>query len=139
MYDAIYDLKEMLCKQLNDYGKKGELTAAILERVDMLSHAVKNLDHIIDHMEDEKGEYSGNMGGRSYRGDYRDGVAYRDGDGHSMARGRNAKRDSMGRYSNDGYSRDDDMADQLRSMADMTPDSRTRQELNRLASQMEGR
>lgn len=135
MYDAIYDLKEMLCKQLNDYGKKGELTAAVLERVDMLSHAVKNLDHIIDKMEES--EYSGNMGGgRSYR----DGGRSYEG-GRSMARGRgsNAKRDSMGRYSSEGYSQDDEMADQLRSMADMAPDDRTRQELNRLATRMEGR
>lgn len=134
MYDAIYDLKEMLCKQLNDYGKKGELTAAVLERVDMLSHAVKNLDHIIDHMEES--EYSGNMGGRSYR----DGGRSYEG-GRSMARGRgsNARRDSMGRYSSDGYSQDGEMADQLRSIADMAGDDRTRQEINRIASRMEGR
>ena len=105
-HDALYDLKEMLCKQLNDYGKKGELTAAVLERVDMLAHAVKNLDKIIDHMEES--EYSGNMDGRSYGGrSYRDG-GY-DG-GRSMARGRgsNARRDSMGRYASEGYSRGDD-------------------------------
>lgn len=139
MYDAIYDLKEMLCKQLNDYGKKGELTAAVLERVDMLSHAVKNLDHIIDKMEESEysGEGYGNRGGgRSYR----DGGRSYEGE-RSMARGRgsNAKRDSMGRYSSEGYSQDDEMADQLRSMADMAPDDRTRQELNRLATRMEGR
>lgn len=137
-HDALYDLKEMLCKQLNDYGKKGELTAAVLERVDMLAHAVKNLDKIIDHMEES--EYSGNMDGRSYGGrSYRDGGSYEG--GRSMARGRgsNARRDSMGRYASDGYSRGDDgsMADQLREMADMAPDERTRQEINRLASKLD--
>ena len=132
---AIYDLKEMLCKQLEDYGKKGELTAAALERVDMLAHAVKNLDRIIEHMEES--EYSGNMDGRSYGGrSYRDG-GY-DG-GRSMARGRgsNARRDSMGRYASDGYSSIGDMADQLRSMMDEAPDERTRQELQRLASKLD--
>lgn len=111
MYDHIYDLKDMLCKQLDDYGKKGELTAAVLERVDILAHSAKNLDHIIDRMEES--EYSGDMG-RSYR----DSASYRDGDGHSMARGRgsNAKRDSMGRYSSDGYSRDDDIDSRLRNL-----------------------
>lgn len=134
MYDHIYDLKDMLCKQLDDYGKKGELTAAVLERVDILAHSAKNLDHIIDRMEES--EYSGNMGGRSYR----DGGRSYEG-GRSMARGRgsNAHRDSMGRYSSDGYSQDGEMADQLRSMADMAPDERTRQEINRIASRMEGR
>lgn len=113
MYDHIYDLKDMLCKQLDDYGKKGELTAAVLERVDILAHSAKNLDHIIDRMEES--ERSERMDGRSY-GDrpYRDGRSYRDGssydDGRSMARGRgsNARRDSMGRYAGDSYSRTDD-------------------------------
>ena len=136
-HDALYDLKEMLCKQLNDYGKKGEMTAAVLERVDMLAHAVKNLDKIIDHMEES--EYSGNMDGRSYGGrSYRDGDSY-DG-GRSMARGRmNARRDSMGRYASDGYSRGEDgsMADQLRDMMEIAPDERTRQELQRLASKLD--
>lgn len=139
MYDHIYDLKDMLCKQLDDYGKKGELTAAVLERVDILAHSAKNLDHIIDRMEES--EYSGNMGGRSYRGgnSYRDGGSY-EGD-RSMARGRgsNARRDSMGRYSSDSYSQNGEMADQLRSIADMAGDDRTRQEINRIASRMEGR
>ena len=138
MYDHIYDLKDMLCKQLDDYGKKGELTAAVLERVDILAHSAKNLNHIIDRMEES--ERSERMDGRSY-GDrpYRDGSSYDD--GRSMARGRgsNARRDSMGRYSSDGYSQDGEMADQLRSMADMAPDERTRQEINRIASRMEGR
>ena len=106
-YEGIYDLKEMLCKQLNDYGKKGELTAAVLERVDMLAHAVKNLDHIIE--KDDEAAYSERMDGRNY-GDrlYRDGRSYDD--GRSMARGRgsNANRDRMGRYASEGYSRGDD-------------------------------
>lgn len=123
MYDHIYDLKDMLCKQLDDYGKKGELTAAVLERVDILAHSAKNLDHIIDRMEES--ERSERMDGRSY-GDrpYRDGNSYDD--GRSMARGRgsNVKRDSMGRYSSDGYSRDDDIDSRLRN-------------LERIASQMD--
>ena len=135
---AIYDLKEMLCKQLEDYGKKGELTAAVLERVDMLAHAVKNLDRIIESMEES--EYSERMDGRSY-GDrsYRDGRSYDD--GRSMARGRgsNARRDSMGRYASDGYSRTGDMADQLRDMMAEAPDERTRQDIQRLVSKLENR
>ena len=132
---AIYDLKEMLCKQLEDYGKKGEMTAAVLERVDMLAHAVKNLDRIIESMEES--EYSERMngtGGRVYRDGSYDG-------GRSMARGRgsNARRDSMGRYASDGYSRGGDMADQLRELMDEAPDDRTRQELQRLASKLETR
>lgn len=123
---AIYDLKEMLCKQLEDYGKKGEMNAAVLERVDMLAHAVKNLDKIIEVYEaSEDGEYSGNRN-RMYD------VSYRR-DGGQSYRGR--KRDSMGRYASDGYSRD--MVAQLKDMVEDAPDERTRQEMQRLISHME--
>ena len=137
---ALYDLKEMLCKQLEDYGKKGEMSAAVLERVDMLAHAAKNLDKIIEKYEES--EYSEASDGRSYRGGVYDGRvgSYRD-DGRSMARGRgsNAKRDSMGRYSRDGYSRTGELADQLRDMMEEAPDDRTRQDIERLASKLESR
>ena len=120
---AIYDLKEMLCKQLEDYGKKGEMNAAVLERVDMLAHAVKNLDKIIDNYEAEESGYSS-------RGMVH---AYRD---TSRAR----KRDAMGRYSgSDGYSCDSDMVDQLRDMMKDAPDDRTRQELQRVVTRLEQR
>ena len=121
---GIYELKEMLCKQLEDYGKKGEMSAAILERVDMLAHAVKNLDKIIENY--EGAEYSGNYNGdRSYRNSY-DNRAY------SM------KRDSMGRYARDGgYSCGGDLVDQLRNLMGEARDDRTRQEIQRLVSRLE--
>jgi len=93
---ALYDLKELLCKQLEEYGKKGEMSAAILERVDMLAHAAKNLDKIIESYEES--DYSGNDG-HSYEN------RYSMEDRRSMARGR--RRDSMGRYSSNGGNRYD--------------------------------
>lgn len=140
MHDALYDLKELLCKQLEDYGKKGEMSAAILERVDMLAHAAKNLDKIIESKEmEESGEYSGR--GRSYNDgmSYRDdGRSYRDG-GRSMARGRgsNARRDSMGRYASDSYS--GDMMAQLHDLMENADDERARQEIQRTISRLENR
>ena len=120
---GIYELKEMLCKQLEDYGKKGEMSAAILERVDMLAHAVKNLDKIIENYEGT--EYSGNYNSRnSYD--------------RSMANGQSTRRDSMGRYARDGgYSRGGDLVDQLRDMMGEARDDRTRQEIQRLVSRLE--
>lgn len=129
---AIYDLKEMLCKQLEEYGKKGEMTAAVLERVDMLAHAVKNLDRIIETYEES--EYSNNDG-RSYR----NGTSYDGGRSMALGRGSNARRDGMGRYASDGYSRTGDMVDQLRYMMEDAPDERTRQEMQRLVSKLENR
>lgn len=137
-HEALYDLRDSLCKQLVDYGKKGELSAAILERVDTLAHATKNLDKVIEKCEEAESGYSGDWDGSNGRS-YRDGRSYEG--GRSMARGRgsNARRDSMGRYASDGYSRHGDMADQLRDMMEEAPDNQTRQELQRLASRLENR
>lgn len=120
---GIYELKEMLCKQLEDYGKKGEMSAAILERVDMLAHAVKNLDKIIENYE-----------GTEYSGNYTNRNSY----DRSMANGQSTRRDSMGRYARDGgYSRGGDLVDQLRDMMGEAHDDRTRQEIQRLVSRLE--
>lgn len=120
----LYELKEMLCKELEEIGGKGELTAGSLSTIDTLAHALKNLDKIIESKEDEEG-YSG----RYYDGSYN----------RSYARGRtNARRDSMGRYSRDGYSRAaGDMADRMRSLAAEAPDETTRREMERMADKME--
>ena len=131
---AVYDLKEMLCKELEEYGKKGELSAGTLDIVDKLAHTVKNLDKIIEtYEEDEYSNYGGSYdnGGSMYnRGSYRDGS-------YARGRGRNARRDSMGRYSSNGYSRTGDMVEQLRNLMNDAPDDRTRQEIQNLVSRME--
>ena len=59
-----------------------------------------------------------------YRASYND---------YSSRRGR----DSMGRYTSRGYSRSEDMAQQLKTLADQAPDEKTKQELHRMAAQME--
>lgn len=57
-------------------------------------------------------------------------------DGYSYARGR--KRDSMGRYSRRGYSRDgkEEYIEHLRDMAEDAPDEQTRQSIHRMIDQM---
>ena len=121
----LYELKDMLVKELEEYGAKGELSAGTLDIVDKLAHTVKNLCKVI---EDAEG-YSGDMGyhGRSYRG-YRDEGSYR---------GRmNARRDSMGRYSGErGYSRDG-LADELRDLMREAPEEH-KQEFQRLIDKLE--
>ena len=132
---AVYDLKEMLCKELEEYGKKGELSAGTLDIVDKLAHTVKNLDKIIETYEETEysnyGYEGGNMGG-SYRGN-----GYNQGGSYARGRGRNARRDSMGRYSSTGYSRNSDIVSQLRGLMEDAPDDRTRQEIQNLVSRME--
>lgn len=131
----IYELKEMLCKELEEYGGK-ELTAGSLDVIDKLAHAIKNLDKIIE--KDEESEYSGDYPDMSMRGPYYGDGSYRGNDGGSYARGRNAKRDSRGRYSSArGYSRaKEDTIDQLRSVMEDLPES-VKMDAKRLISKME--
>ena len=95
----LYELKEMLCEELEEYGSKGKLDVGALEIVDKLAHAVKNIDKIIE----------GEEGGASNTYPYYRHMPY------SYA-GR--KRDSMGRYSR----AEDDMHSMITELRDMMPD-----------------
>ncbi len=113
------ELKETLCKQLEDYAGK-ELTAGTLDVVDKLSHTVKNLDKIIEKYDDNMSYNRGSYRNRSYMGSY----------------ARNRRRDSMGRYSSDdGYS--NDMMADLHEYMENAPDERTRMEFQRFIQKME--
>lgn len=96
---AIYELKEKLMKELEEYGSQ-EMTAGALQVVDALAHTIKNLCKIIESAEDEEGGSSYYMGGSSYRGgSSRAGVESMQ--SRARGRGRSARRDSMGRYSSE--------------------------------------
>ena len=95
--------------------------------------------------EEDSGDmsYDGHMyRGGSYEGSYDGDMSY------ARGRGRNARRDSMGRYARDGgysnrtyrgYSRGgkDEYIEQLRGMMDEAPDEQTRQSIQRMIQQME--
>lgn len=142
----LYELKEKLCKELKKYGNK-ELTKESLELVDKLSHATKNLDKIIEKYEEEEngsyesynsyGSYDGSYrnGNRSGRGSYNNG--YNNGS-YARGRGRNAKRDSMGRYASDsGYSQHGNMVEELREMMMDAPNEEIRREYEKIINRME--
>lgn len=118
----LYELKEMLVDKLKEYGKKGELTSGSLDIVDKLSHTAKNLCKLIEDY--ENGEYS-----NEYRNSYNDMRSY------ARGRGRNARRDSMGRYSREGYS--NDMVSELRELMEDAPDEQTKKEFQRFIQKME--
>jgi hypothetical protein len=101
------DIERMLHKELENTTKKGELTAGALEVM------YKAIDILKDIATIEAMENSGYS--NEYSGDYAERMPYMydDGysrEGHSYARGRGryAKRDSMGRYSSEGYGMDGD-------------------------------
>ena len=120
----IYELKEMLCDELEKYGSK-ELTAGSLDVVDKLAHTIKNLDKILESSDEE---YSG----RSYAMDRGNGTMMHGGRSYARGRGRYAKRDSMGRYS----SANADVAEELRELMHDT-DPQTQQDIQRIINRLE--
>jgi hypothetical protein len=137
----LYELKEMLCEELEQYGDRDKLDVGGLEIVDKLAHAIKNLDKIIEAKDEEEYSMDG-MGGGSYRGgsyEYRRRYPREGGGSYARGRGRNARRDSMGRYSREGgYSRAaEDMVEQLREMMEEAPDEQTKKEIQKLVTKIE--
>lgn len=120
-------IKEMLCKELDSYADK-KLDVGTLDVVDKLSHAIKNLDKI---MESETG-YSG----RAYR---RDSMGRFSGDtqnGYSMDYNDRYNRDDMQNGYSMNYSRDmHNIKRELTEIMNMA-DGRTKQNLQRIISEM---
>lgn len=125
------ELKERLCKELEEYADKNKFDMGTLEVVDTLSHAVKNLGRIL---EDKAGEYSGdwpgdmggNRGGMS-RGGRMGGGSF------ARGRGRNARRDNMGRYSR----AEDETIEGLREIMGDVDDDRIRRDIKELIEKLE--
>lgn len=113
-----------------------------IDSVYKLMDIVKDGYEVMSCEDEMYGESYDDGYGRSMRGSYDGGMSY--------ARGRrNARRDSMGRYSRDGrsyrgnsyergYSRDgkDEYKEQLMDMMDNAPDENTRQSIKRMLDSM---
>lgn len=145
----LYELCETISDSISEANDKirsagGKLSAGDVDYVDKLTHALKSVKATMAMMEDE-GEYSNyypmfsyegrsgqsNNMGRSYRGG-----SYRGGS-YARGRGRYARRDSMGRYSSEGYSRDGDMIEELRELAEDAPNEQIKREMHRLIEKIE--
>ena len=131
----LYELKEKVCEELKSYGKKGELTASSLAMVDTLAHTLKNLDKIIEMQEKEEEKYSQRRGSRAGSFAEYDGMSSEA--SYARGRGRSARRDSMGRYSRDGYSEGEELIAELHELMRTAPDERTRQKVRSLITKME--
>lgn len=124
-------------------GAGGKLSAGDAEYVDRLTHILKSVKGVMKmeeeaEMDDGYSERGYSREGYSRRGSY-EGGSY----GPGRGRGSNARRDSMGRYSNrysrDGYSMGGDMIEELRELMNDAPDAETRQEMQRLIQKLEQR
>ena len=165
----MHKLIDYICDELEELERKadkeGKLSMAEIQYGDMLAHFKKNLLKSEEMMGEEDEMYSmaggrsyegggsyarggnrggGNRGGgQSRRGGYsmRGGNSYRyEGEGsYARGRGRNAKRDSMGRYSSEGgYSMaGDEIIDELRDLMQDAPDEQTRMEFQRFIQKIE--
>ena len=126
---AIYDLKDKLCDELEEYGEK-KLDAGSLDVIDKLAHTIKNLDKIIECYED--GGYSKDMmyDDMSYRG----GSYARNGRGGGRRGGANQYGSyAMGRYSRDNAS----MISELHDLMKEAPDERTKMEFKKFIQKIE--
>lgn len=122
---AIYELKEKLCDELEEYGEK-KLDAGSLDVIDKLAHTIKNLDKIIECYED--GGYS--KDGMMYDGSYARGGR--------RGGGRRGGANQYGSYAMGRYSRDNmSMVADLREMMEEAPDERTKMEFKKFIQKME--
>lgn len=151
--ETLYELCETVDRELSEANEKirkagGKLSAGDVDYLDKLTHMLKSIKTTAAMMdaEGEDGGYSGRyMMPRGYA--YNDGRSYADGTmlrgdsygGMSNAGRRNAKRDSMGRYSRNGYSYADSidsLLDEMRGMMDTMPEEK-RREVQRFIDKMD--
>ena len=131
--EYMHELKDKLCKELDEIARKPEMGAGDLEIIHKLTDTIKNLDKI-EMLEDggysQAGDWEADM-----RGTYGRGSSYR---------GR--KRDSMGRYSREGrggrggYSRNDAkeaMIEQMEMLMEQAGSEREREAIRRCMGQLE--
>ena len=119
---SMYELRDMLCKELDELARKGELGAGDLEIAHKLTATIKNIDKI-EMMED--GGYSRDSEWEAdMRGTYGRGSSYR---------GR--RRDAMGRYTRADAR--EHMRAQLDDMMRDADDDKTRDAIRRCTEQIE--
>ena len=127
--EDLHELCETISREIGEANDKirsagGKLSGEDLTYLDKLTHTLKSLKTTIAMVEAEDGEsgrYSmPHYGGYNYGGSYRRG------------------RDSMGRYtSRRGYSYDDGMIEELRSLMESAPDERTKSEFRQFIAKIE--
>ena len=135
MYDELKHICEILENELANVNKKldksdGVLSGDDISYIDKLTHSIKSIKTTMAMMDSEDGyshEDGRNMGG-NYNGRYM---------GYSYAGRRNARRDSMGRYTR-GYSRgNEEMLDQVRDLMEQAPDDQTRREFQKILDRLD--
>ncbi len=121
---AMYDLRDMLCKELDELARKGELGAGDLEIAHKLVSTIKNIDKI-EMMEDDGYSRDGDYSRRYSRGDY----------DRDMSNARRGTHYVRGHYSRDGGI--NNMKRQLQEMLDNADDESIRRAIQRCMDTIE--
>lgn len=145
--DALYELKEKLMKELEEYSQNGKYSKEDVETIKYMASAVDHLCNIVERAEEEEYSQRGGMGSNRYSreggqgggGSYRGG-SYRysrnyGGGSYARGRGQNARRDSMGRYSSAGDP--GEMVEQLEMLMQDAPNEQIKQQIRQLVQQIE--
>lgn len=120
---TLYDIRDMLCDELDEIAGKDDIGVGDLEILYKLTDTIKNLYKI--EMFEGDGGYSGNGDWEAdIRGTYGKNRSYR---------GR--KRDSMGRYSRTDSG--EHMREQIRDLMRETDDDKVKEALRRCAALLE--
>lgn len=125
---AMYELRNMLCEELDELARKGDLGAGDLEIAHKLTDTIKNIDKI-EMLEDDG--YSQRRYSRD--GDWEEDMRGTYGKGSSYAR--RGTHYVRGHYSRDGAR--DDMKRQLQEMLDNADDESIRKAIQRCMDAVE--
>ena len=137
----MHKLIEYICDELEELERKadkdGKLSMAEVQYMYTLAHAKKNLMKAEEMSEEGYSNRGYSMGDYRFEGD----GSYRGGHSYARGRGRNAKRDAMGRYSS-RYPMDysmaaDEMVSELREMMHEAPDEQTKREFQKFINKIE--
>ena len=136
----LYELKEKLLKELSEYAQNGKYSKEDVETIKYMASAVDHICNIVSDMEEEysmRGNQGGNGGmySREGGGGYSRNYSRYDGGSYARGRGRNARRDSMGRYSRAGNG--EGMVEQLEQLMEEAPNEQIRQQMRQLVQQIE--
>lgn len=131
---AMYELRNMLCDELDELARKGELGAGDLEIAHKLTDTIKNIDKI-EMLEDDGYSRDEDYSRRYSRdGDWQPGMhgAY----DRDMSNARRGMHYVRGHYSRDGGI--DNMKRQLQEMLDNADDESIRRAIQRCMDTIEG-
>ena len=131
--EDLYELCDVISDEIAEATAKihqaGGMTAGDVDYVDKLTHTLKSLKTTIAMLEAEDGEYSGDDEYSGRMMPY--GVSY------ARGRGRNVKRDAMGRYSSRGYSRAEGVKSLLHEAMEAAGTDREREAIRKALSEMD--